>query len=75
MKKFLAYPVNYPELSIGSKWVVTTRDHKNFLRQIVGVSSNGASVFVRNLTKGSKQHANKVYTVEAGAFVRHNRPA
>lgn len=74
VKKFLTYPIGYPQLSVGSKWVVTTRDHHNFLREIVGVSSNNVSVFVKTL-KGPKQHANKVYTVAIDAFLRHNRPA
>lgn len=74
MKKFLTYPVGHPELFVGSKWVVTTRDHHNFLREIVGVSSNNVSIFIKNL-RGSKQHANKVYTVPIDSFLRHNRPA
>lgn len=64
------FAIDYPEAKIGSVWEVKTRRHLGQRRVIVGINKQGTSVHVRAFGGGPKQHAERIYTVDAGIFIR-----
>lgn len=73
MIKLYEFPVDYPQLHVGSVWQTKTRRHNLHRRVIVGVNKNRTSVFVRALTKMSNQHRDKIYTISASVFIREHQ--
>ena len=64
------FAINYPEAKVGSVWEVKTRRHFGQRRVIIGINKQGTSVHVRAYGGGPKQHAGRIYTVDAGIFIR-----
>lgn len=75
MVKIMEFPINRPELHVGSVWQTKTRRHNSHRRVIVGINKNRTSVFVRALTKMSNQHRDSIYTINAEIFAREHEPS
>lgn len=75
MIKVMEYPIEYPNLYVGSIWMTTRKTHLNHKRRIVGISSNKKSVHVKNVNKTVKQHGDKIYTISADVFIREHHPS
>lgn len=70
--KMYEYPLNRPELYVGSIWITKTRRHKMQQRVVVGINKNRTSVVVRAATSGPAQHKGQLYTVNAEIFIREH---
>lgn len=74
MVKIMEFPINYPELHVGSVWQTKNRRHYSQRRIIIGINKNRTAVSVRSVTRGPKQHKDQIYTINASIFAQeHNR--